>query len=176
MDSDVDIGTLPKSEWQFSVRHIFFRYRNNRRRCRMSDIADIEVDVDAHLCRWTGSTEKFAAMTDPNSGRILLQLKVHFPTSHIISRRYPAQEISHANFCGSSTSYRRKNFTFLNVGYRIQMQSFIRYLALCRTPPSIGGIDIGGSILSAFRYRSSRISKWLQHVEKKKWRVNKARW
>jgi hypothetical protein len=49
MDSDVDIGTLPISAWQFSVRHIFFWYRNNRCRCRMSDIADIEVDVDAHL-------------------------------------------------------------------------------------------------------------------------------
>ncbi len=50
MDSDVDIGTLPIPEWQFSVRHIFFRYRNNRCRCRMSDIADIKIDVDAHLC------------------------------------------------------------------------------------------------------------------------------
>jgi hypothetical protein len=49
MDSDVDIGTLPISEWQFSVRLIFFRYRNNRFRCRMSDIADIKIDVDAHL-------------------------------------------------------------------------------------------------------------------------------
>ncbi len=38
MDSDVDIGTLPISEWQFSVRHIFFRYRNNRCRCRISPI------------------------------------------------------------------------------------------------------------------------------------------
>jgi hypothetical protein len=26
------------------------RYRNNICRCRMSDIADIEIDVDAHLC------------------------------------------------------------------------------------------------------------------------------
>jgi hypothetical protein len=49
MDSDVDIGTLPILEWQFSVRHIFFRYRNNRCRCRMSDITDIKIDVDAHL-------------------------------------------------------------------------------------------------------------------------------
>ncbi len=49
IDSDVDIGTLPISEWQLSVRHIFFQYRNNRCRYRMSDIADIEVDVDAHL-------------------------------------------------------------------------------------------------------------------------------
>ncbi len=52
MSSDVDIGTVPISEWHFSVRHICLRYRNNRRRCRcrMSEIADIEIDVDAHLC------------------------------------------------------------------------------------------------------------------------------
>jgi hypothetical protein len=50
MNYDVDIGTLPISEWRFSVRHICLRYRNNRCRCRMSDIADIEIDVDAHLC------------------------------------------------------------------------------------------------------------------------------
>jgi hypothetical protein len=49
MDSDVEIGTLLISGWQILVRHIFFRYRNNRCRCRMSDITDIEVDVDAHL-------------------------------------------------------------------------------------------------------------------------------
>jgi hypothetical protein len=36
MDLDVDIGTLPISEWKFSVRHIFFRYRNNKCRCRIS--------------------------------------------------------------------------------------------------------------------------------------------
>ncbi len=48
MSSDVDIGTLPISEWRFSVRHICLRYRNNRCRCRMSDIAVIEIDVDAH--------------------------------------------------------------------------------------------------------------------------------
>jgi hypothetical protein len=50
MDSYVDIGTLPISEWQFSVWHICLRYQNNRCRCRMSDIADIRIDVDAHLC------------------------------------------------------------------------------------------------------------------------------
>jgi hypothetical protein len=49
MNSNVDIGTLPIMEWRFSVRQIFFRYRNNRCRCRMSDIADIKIDVDAHL-------------------------------------------------------------------------------------------------------------------------------
>ncbi len=37
------------SEWRFSVRHICLRYRNNICRCRMSDIADIEIDVDAYL-------------------------------------------------------------------------------------------------------------------------------
>ncbi len=36
MSSDVDIGTLPISEWRFSVRHICLRYRNNRCRCRIS--------------------------------------------------------------------------------------------------------------------------------------------
>jgi hypothetical protein len=56
MVSDVDIGTLPISEWQYSVRHNFFRYRNNRCWWRMSDIADIEVYVDAHL--WFLSTVK----------------------------------------------------------------------------------------------------------------------
>ncbi len=50
MDSDVNIGTLPISELQFSVWHIFFRYWNNRCRCRMSDITDIKIDVDANLC------------------------------------------------------------------------------------------------------------------------------
>jgi hypothetical protein len=50
MNSDVDIGILPISEWRFSVRHICLRYLNKRCRCRMSDIADIEIDVDAHLC------------------------------------------------------------------------------------------------------------------------------
>jgi hypothetical protein len=34
--SNVDIETIPISEWQFSVRHIFFWYRNNRCRCRIS--------------------------------------------------------------------------------------------------------------------------------------------
>ncbi len=32
-----------------SVQHIFFRYQNNSCRCRMSDIANIKIDVDAHL-------------------------------------------------------------------------------------------------------------------------------
>ncbi len=50
MDSDVNIGTLPISEWQFSVLHIFVRYWKNRCRCQMSDIANIKVNVDAHLC------------------------------------------------------------------------------------------------------------------------------
>ncbi len=36
MNSDVDIRTLPISEWCFSVRHICLRYRNNRCRCRIS--------------------------------------------------------------------------------------------------------------------------------------------
>ncbi len=54
MSSDVYIGTLPISELHFSVRHFCLRYRNNRCRCRMSDIADIEIDVDAHLCHWRG--------------------------------------------------------------------------------------------------------------------------
>jgi hypothetical protein len=40
MDSDIDVGlcryrTVPTSEWQFSVRHIVFRYRNNTFRCRI---------------------------------------------------------------------------------------------------------------------------------------------
>ncbi len=50
MDSDVDIGTLPISEGQLSVRHIFLRYWNNRCRFRMLDIADIKIDFDVHLC------------------------------------------------------------------------------------------------------------------------------
>ncbi len=36
MDIDVDIGTLPISEWLFSVRHICLRYRNYRCWCRIS--------------------------------------------------------------------------------------------------------------------------------------------
>ncbi len=50
MDSDVNIGTLQISGWQFSVWHIFFRYQNNRCWCQMSDIANIQICVDAHLC------------------------------------------------------------------------------------------------------------------------------
>jgi hypothetical protein len=42
------------SEGQFSVWHIFFRCRNNRCRCQRSDIADIMIDVDAHLCALMG--------------------------------------------------------------------------------------------------------------------------
>jgi hypothetical protein len=41
-NSDVDIGMT------VSVRHIFFRYWNKR--CQKSDIADIKINVDAHLC------------------------------------------------------------------------------------------------------------------------------
>jgi hypothetical protein len=46
---DSVVETLPISEWQFSVRHICLRYQNNRCQCRMSDIADIKIDVDAYL-------------------------------------------------------------------------------------------------------------------------------
>ncbi len=56
MYSDVDIRTLPISEWQFSVWHSFFLYRNNI--CMsMSNIADIKVDVDAHVC-WKAKKRK----------------------------------------------------------------------------------------------------------------------
>ncbi len=58
MDSDVDIR-------QFSVRHIFFRYRNNRCRCRMSDIADIEIDVGAHCLPMRYTQILDAASTGP---------------------------------------------------------------------------------------------------------------
>jgi hypothetical protein len=51
MNSDVDIRTLPISEWRFSVWHICLRYRNNRCRCRMSDIADIKGIVVWNLPR-----------------------------------------------------------------------------------------------------------------------------
>ncbi len=60
MNSDVDVGTLPISEWRFSVWHICLRFRNNRCRCRISDIADIEIDVDAHLC-WIASKKWLVA-------------------------------------------------------------------------------------------------------------------
>jgi hypothetical protein len=46
MDSDVDIGKT------VFVRYIFFRYWNNRCGCQISDIADIKIDVDAHLWRY----------------------------------------------------------------------------------------------------------------------------
>ncbi len=49
MDSDVDIRTLLLLEWKFSVRYIFFWYRNNWCWCQMFDIANIKIDVDAHL-------------------------------------------------------------------------------------------------------------------------------
>jgi hypothetical protein len=42
--------SFPISEWEDLVRHILFRYRNKRCRCRRSDIADIKADVHAHLC------------------------------------------------------------------------------------------------------------------------------
>ncbi len=50
MDSDVDIGTLLISEWQFSVQQIIFPYQKNRCRRWMSDIADIKINVNADLC------------------------------------------------------------------------------------------------------------------------------
>ncbi len=49
MATDVDIRTLPISEWQFAVRHIFFRYRNDGCRCRISPILLRKINVDAHL-------------------------------------------------------------------------------------------------------------------------------
>ncbi len=49
MEVDVDIGTIPISEWKDLVWHFLFRYQNKRYQCRMSDIADIKADVDAHL-------------------------------------------------------------------------------------------------------------------------------
>ncbi len=67
MDSDDNIGTLPTSEWQFSVRHIFFLYRNDRCRCWISDIANIKIDVDAHpwstLCKILGLKFRIIAVT-----------------------------------------------------------------------------------------------------------------
>jgi hypothetical protein len=50
MEAYVDIGTLPILEWKDLVWHFLFQYWNKRCRCRMSDIADIKADVDAHLC------------------------------------------------------------------------------------------------------------------------------
>ncbi len=44
MEADVDIGTLLILEWKDLIR--------------MSDIADIKADVDAHLCIWEGEYEK----------------------------------------------------------------------------------------------------------------------
>ncbi len=49
MEADVAIGTLPISECEDLVRHIWFLYQNKRCRCQMSDIADMKSDVDAHL-------------------------------------------------------------------------------------------------------------------------------
>ncbi len=63
MDSDVDIRTFPISEWQFSVRHICLRYRNNRCRCRISPIlrsmsmptyARFVLLVQLHQQQWIG--------------------------------------------------------------------------------------------------------------------------
>ncbi len=51
-----DIVTFPISEWRFSVWHICLRHRNNGCWCRMSDIANIKNDVDAHL--WCFQTWK----------------------------------------------------------------------------------------------------------------------
>jgi hypothetical protein len=49
MEVDVDIGTIPISEWKDLVRQFLFRYRNKKCQCRMLDIA-IKAYVDAHLC------------------------------------------------------------------------------------------------------------------------------
>ncbi len=59
MNSDVDIGALAIQEWQYSFRHIFFdiRITDVDVECRIEvrvastqqDIADIKIDVDAHL-------------------------------------------------------------------------------------------------------------------------------
>jgi hypothetical protein len=37
-EADVDIGTIPISEWKDLVRHFLFRYRNKRCQCRLSDV------------------------------------------------------------------------------------------------------------------------------------------
>ncbi len=48
MDSDVNIGTF--SDIGMTVLSPkYFLPKNNRCRCRISDIADIKIDVDAHL-------------------------------------------------------------------------------------------------------------------------------
>ncbi len=46
MEAEVDIETLPISEWKDLVGNILFQYRNKKCRCWMSDIADIKNDVD----------------------------------------------------------------------------------------------------------------------------------
>ncbi len=75
MNSDVDIGALLISEWRFSVWHICLRYRNNRCRCRMSDIANIEIDVDAHL--WLSVRYHI-------SKRLCCSITWHFPFNYIL--------------------------------------------------------------------------------------------
>ncbi len=86
MDSDVDIGTLPISEWQFSLRHIFFRYWNNRCRvgCRISPILRSmsmptyanrglmckHYTVHSDLNNFTGKWTPLVKYTSTETGRI----------------------------------------------------------------------------------------------------------
>jgi hypothetical protein len=65
MEADVDNGTLPISEWKDLVWHILFRCRNKCCRYRMSDIADMKANVDAHL--WTSLSELRMPLSEQQS-------------------------------------------------------------------------------------------------------------
>ncbi len=58
MDNDVDIETLPISEWMVSVRHICFRYRNNRCQCRISPtLSSMSMPTYDELAPWPVSLQ-----------------------------------------------------------------------------------------------------------------------
>jgi hypothetical protein len=86
METNVDIETLPISEWKDLVRHILFRYRNKRCRCRMSDIANIKADVGAHL--WY-----FLSSKHPPLYRFKLYRKATVPAPSIQQWYKPEQEV-----------------------------------------------------------------------------------
>ncbi len=74
MEADVDTGTLPISECEDLVRHILFQYRKEICRCRMSDIADMKADVDAHLCPRPGGPAATKQITFQTCWFLLLLL------------------------------------------------------------------------------------------------------
>ncbi len=138
-NSDVDIGLLPISEWRFSVWHICLRYRNNRCRCRMSDIADIKINVDAHLCseHWRPSCNELHRTVDNLTlGRRVASCQKHL----LLARDKEYRNLQFANI----TEFSRQRF-LRDLRKKNKMASLLyvtRELFLWRAWPASNGQGI----------------------------------